>query len=53
MTSDAKNVLTFENRALVAELKLKMSQFEQFFMFLISARPPEGTFQMFTDFYYR
>ena len=35
---------------LVAELKLKMSQIEQFFMFSISALPPEGAFQMFTHF---
>ena len=29
----------------MAELKLKMPQIEQFFMFSISALPPEGTFQ--------
>ncbi len=29
---------------------LKMSQVEQFFMFSISALPPEGAFQMFTHF---
>ena len=47
---DAKNVSTFEKCPLVAELKLKMSQIEQFFMFLISALPPEGAFKMFTHF---
>ena len=30
---DAKSALTFENRPLVAELKLKMSQNGRFFMF--------------------
>ncbi len=34
----------------LTELKLKMSQNEQFFMFEISALPPEGTFQMLTHF---
>ncbi len=32
---DAKNVLTFEKRPLVAELKLKMPHSEQFLMFSI------------------
>ena len=32
-------------------MKLKMSQNGQFFMFLISALPPEGAFQMSTHFY--
>ncbi len=44
---DAKNVLTFEKRPLVAELKLKMSQTEQFFLFSVSALPPEGAFYCF------
>ncbi len=39
-------------RILVAELKLKTSQLEQFFMFLISALPPEGAFQMFIHFWH-
>ncbi len=43
-----KNVLTFEKRPLVAELKL--SEIEQFFMFSISALPQEDTFQMLTHF---
>ena len=40
---DAKNVfhLAFEKSPLVAELKLKMFHTEQFFMFSISALPPE------------
>ncbi len=47
---DAKSVLTFEIRPLGAELKLKVSHNGQFFMFSISARPPEGGFQMSTHF---
>ncbi len=38
--------MTFENRPLVAELKVKMTQNQQFFMFSISALPQEGSFQM-------
>ncbi len=49
---DAKTVLTFENYPLVAELKLKMSQNGLFFMFSISALPPEGAFQMLTHFWH-
>ncbi len=37
-------------RPLVAELKLKMSQLEQFVMISISAVPPEGAFHMVTNF---
>ena len=44
MARDGKGVLTFEKRPLEAELKLKMSQIVLFFMFSISALPPEGTF---------
>ncbi len=42
----AIDVPTFGRRPLVAELKFKASENEQFVMFLISALPPEGTFQM-------
>ncbi len=38
------------HKPIVAELKLKMSQLEQFFMISISALPSEGAFQMFTHF---
>ncbi len=47
---DAKSVSTFEKCHLVAELKLKMSQNGQLFMFSISALPPEGAFQTSTHF---
>ncbi len=47
---DAKNVLTFEKCPLLAELKMKMSQTVQFFMFSISALPQEGSFHMLTHF---
>ncbi len=47
---DSKNVQTFERHPLVAELKLKVSQIALFFMFSISALPPEGAFHMFTHF---
>ncbi len=49
---DAKSVSTYKKGPLVAELKLKMSQNEQLFMFLISAPPPEGegAFQMSVHF---
>ena len=50
MARDAKNVQTFEKRPLAAELKLKTSQLEQFFMFSISALPPKGVFQMLRHF---
>ncbi len=50
---DAKSLLTFKNHPLVAEMKLKMSGNGQFFMFLISALPPEGAFQMSTAFYHQ
>ena len=46
----AKSVSTFEKCPLAAELKLKMSQNGRFFMFSISALPPEGAFQMSTLF---
>ena len=36
VTIDAKNVLTFENRPLVAELKFRMSQNGRCFMFSLS-----------------
>ena len=49
---DEKNVLTFEKRPLVTELKLKMSQIEQFSMFSISVLPPESAFQMSIDLYH-
>ncbi len=42
--------LTFEKRSLVAELKLKMSQTELFFLFSISALPSGDAFQMLTHF---
>ena len=45
-----KKVLTFEKRSLVSELKLKVSQNGLFFMFSISALPPESTFQMSIHF---
>ena len=45
---DAKSVPTFEKCYLVAELKLTMLQNGRFFMFSISALPPEGAFQMST-----
>ncbi len=50
MAIDAKNVLTFKMHPLVAELKMKTSQIEQFIMLSISAPPPEDTFQMLTHF---
>ena len=37
---------------LVAELKLKISQIEQFFIFSISDLSPAGAFQMLTHFYH-
>ncbi len=40
------SVLTFEKHPLVGEMKLKMSQSGQFFIFSISALSPEGAFQM-------
>ena len=43
---DAKSVLTFEKCPLVAEVKLKVSENEQFFMYSISALPPDGAFQI-------
>ena len=39
-----RDARTFEKRPLVAKVKSKMSQVEQFFMFSISPMPPEGTF---------
>ncbi len=47
---DAKSASTFENCPLMAELKFKKSQNERFFIFSISARPPEGCFQMSIHF---
>ena len=47
---DAKSVSTFKKCPLVAELKLKMSQNGQFWMFSISALPPEGAFQISVHF---
>ncbi len=50
----ARNMLTFEKYPLMAELKLKMSHglVEPFYMFSISAMPPEGTFQRSIHFYH-
>ncbi len=50
---DAKSVLTFKNRPLVVELRLKMSRNGQFVMFLISALSPKGAFQISTHFYHQ
>ena len=47
---DAKSVLTFGIRPLVAELKFRMSQYGRFSMFSLSALPPEGTFLMLIRF---
>ncbi len=52
MARDCKNVLTFDKRPLVAELKLKTLKIRHFVTFSISALPPEGTFQMLTHFYH-
>ncbi len=45
-----KCINIFEKHPLVAELKLKISHIALFFMFSISALPPDGAFQMFIHF---
>ena len=47
---DDKSALTFENCPLVEELKFKMSHNERIFIFVISALPPEGGFEMSIHF---
>ncbi len=50
MAIDAKIVLTFEKRPLVAELKLKPLKIAHSLTLSISALPPEGAFQMLPRF---